>query len=238
MENPETWGVSASTWDVVGTLLTGGGLLFGGIAAVVAVLQHRAAGQARLDQARPYVILSAVENRVDRFIIDLELANVGNGPAYDVTINVTPPFVTSTDESGHEIRRARIFNEPVPMLAPHASVRMFFDSAFARFEKKDLPSRFEARISYRDATGHAWANELNIVDVAIQEGLTYSSEYGIHHAAAALREIQKDTKKLAAKAGTVDATIETRDERTARQAQLREAQQDRTRRHEEQQRPE
>lgn len=235
MDNPETWGVPASTWDVIGTLLTGGGLLAAGIAAVVAVLQHRASGQARRDQARPYVILSAVESPVERAVIDLKLENVGNGPAYDVTIKVTPPFVTSTDEAGHELRNARIFTEPIPMLAPHYSVTMWFDSAFTR-EGKDLPDRFEARISYRDASGQSWIDELNIIDVAMQKGMIYSPVYGIHHAAKALREMQKDTKKLAAKAGTVEATIETRDERDARAAKAREEHEERARVWEERQR--
>lgn len=231
-EDPETWGVAASTWDVVGTLLTGGGLFFAGIAAVMAVLQHRAAGQARLDQSRPYVMLSAIESAVERSFIDLKLENVGNGPAYDVTITVTPPFVTSRDEAGHELRNARLFNEPTPMLAPHAAVTMFFDSAVDRFGK-DLPDRFEARISYRDAAGHKWTDELNIVDAGMQNGLIYAEVYGVHHAAKALREIQKDTKKLAGKAGVVDATIESREERDTRLTARRAAQAERVRHYEE-----
>lgn len=217
-QNPVTWGLPASTWDVVGTLLTGGGLLAAGIAAIVAVLQHRATGRARLDQARPYVILSAVESAIDRSFIDLQLANVGNGPAYDVKIKVTPPFVTAMDERGHEIRNARIFNEPIPMLAPRYSTTMFFDSGYER-QGKDLPERFEARITYRDSSGHKWTDELNIVDVNIQKGLVYTETYGIHHAAKALREMQKHTKKLADKAGVVDATIESRSDRDARKRQ-------------------
>lgn len=234
-DNPETWGIAASTWDVVGTLLTAGGLLFAGVAAFVAVLQHRATAQARLDQARPYVILSAVESPIDRIFIDLELANVGNGPAYDVTIKVTPPFVTSRDEAGHELRNARIFSEPIPMLAPHYTVRMFFDSVLERHERDDLPERFEALISYRDASGHAWTDELNIVDVALQKGLIYTEVYGIHHAAKALREIQKHAKKLGDKAGKVDATTETRKARDERETKNRRDHEARVRRYEEQQ---
>lgn len=234
----ETWGVEASTWDVIGILLTAGALLAGGVAALVAALQYRASQDARLDQSRPYVILTAAPSPASRAFIDLVLANVGNGPAYDVTIDVDPPFVTSKDENGFKLKDARVFNQPIPMLPPHYDVRMFFDSALERGDRDDLPERFEARISYNDGHGHRWTDELSTIDAGLQKGMLYTEIYGVHHAAKALREIQKDTKKLASSAGVVEATVETRADREQRDAEARERHEEMVRKFEERQQQE
>lgn len=115
---------------------------------------------------------------------------------------------------------ARILNEPIPMLPPHYGMRLFLDSGPARAAASELEDRYDATVRYHDGRGHSW-DEVYRLDLGIRTGMTYLTVYGMHHAAKALRGIEKSVKVMERKAGQVEATIETREERDARQAEAR-----------------
>ena len=124
-------------------LTTAGALIATALTAYIASRQYRQgekirrehaeqAEQARLDQARPYVLLTVDAAEVSVHLIDLVLSNVGVGPARDVRITVTPPLARANETTSYPLHKARVFTEPIEMLPPGFQQRIFFDSAADR----------------------------------------------------------------------------------------------------------
>lgn len=184
--------------------------------------------QTALDQARPYVLLSLEASPISFSFLDLVVENVGAGPAFDVRIHVDPPLRRARETAGHEIANARLFRETIPMLPPHYRLRSFFDSAIDRngAEGAQMPDAHEVTIEYHDGRGNGW-REQSVLDMTIHEGLLFTEEYGIHHAARALREIKDVLKKSRTlQQSPIEVTVEARSEhldrvRTQREEQMR-----------------
>jgi hypothetical protein len=51
-------------------------------------------------------------------LADIVIRNIGSAPAYDVRIEITPRLVQAREAAGHSIADARMFTEPIAMLAP------------------------------------------------------------------------------------------------------------------------
>ncbi len=211
-------GLAPGTWDALATIATAVGVVLAGVAAYIAARQYRSGEEARRDQTRPYVVVSVQPSPADETFMDLVIENVGASPAHDVRVEITPLLELTRQEELEEKYRvvnARVLNEPIPMLPPGHAMRMFLDAAHERVEQPDLQDRYDARVRYDDGRGNAW-DEICKLDLGIRTGMTYLTIYGMHHAAKALREIEKSLKKVAATAGQVEATVETRDERDRR----------------------
>lgn len=187
--------------------------------------QAEQAAQAALDQARPYVLVSATTSPISIHFIDLVVENVGAGPAYDVEITVDP-LMLRANTAGMELGNARIFSKPIKMLPPRYEMRSFFDSALERNQHPELPEVHDVTIRYHDGRGHSWTEEL-IIDLTLPQGLLFTEEYSMHHLAKAVREIEKHIKKSPLTNGTVEAVVEGREERRQRQVAERQEQAER-----------
>jgi hypothetical protein len=80
------------------------------------------------------------------------------------------------------------------MLPPGRQVKAFFDAAQDR-KGKGLPMRYDVEVGLKDYRGRPQEIQRCVIDLEHLYGLTNISEYGIHDAAKALREIQKSVKK-------------------------------------------
>ena len=192
--------------------------------------QRKQAMDAALDQSRPYVLVSIELSPISFNLLDLVIENAGAGPAYDVTIQVDPPLRRAREVEGHEIANARIFREPLPMLPPRYRLRTHFDSAIERHGIKDdsLPDAHNVTVEYHDGKGHRW-QETATLDMNIAEGLLFTTEYGLHDAAKALREIRDLLKKSKTLESPLAVTVEDRDKYVER---VRTEQEERRRQHE------
>ena len=182
--------------------------------------------QTALDQSRPYVLLSLEVSPISFSFLDLVVGNVGVGPAFDVKIQVDPPLRRATETKGAEIAEARLFREAIPMLPPRYRLRTFFDSAIERngTQPGELPDIHEVTIEYQDGQGNNW-RERSVLDMTILDGLMFTEEYGIHHAARALREIKDLLKKSATlQQSPIAVTVEGRSEHVDRVRAEREEQ--------------
>lgn len=195
-------------------------------------LQRENAMQTALNQSRPYVLLSLEASPISFSFLDLVVENAGAGPALDVRIQVDPPFRRAKETRGNEIAEARIFREPIPLLPPRYRVRTFFDSAIERngAPSGELPDTHEVTIEYHDGRGNSW-RERTVLDMTILDGLMFTEEYGIHHAAKALREIKDVLKKSATlQQSPIAVTVEGRSDHIDR---VRAEREQRMRQHEE-----
>lgn len=191
--------------------------------------QREQALEAALDQSRPYVLMSLEMSSVSSTFLDLVVENVGAGPAFDVEISVDPPFQRAK-EAGPDIASARLFREPVPMLPPRYRLRTFFDSGAERYTARaELPETHAVTIKYNDGRGNSW-REQSVLDTTIHHGLMFTTEYGVHHAAKALREIRDLLKQSKTMQSPLAVTVEDRSEHVER---VRAEYEERRRQHEE-----
>lgn len=177
--------------------------------------QREQALQAALDQSRPYVLMSLEMSSISSTFLDLVVENVGAGPAFNVQISVDPPF-RRAKEAGPDIASARLFREPVPMLPPRYRLSTFFDSGVDRYTARaELPDTHAVTIKYNDGRGNSW-QEQSVLDTTIHHGLMFTTEYGVHHVAKALRDIRDLLKKSKTMQSPLAVTVEGRSEHIER----------------------
>lgn len=219
----EVLGVAVETWDAIGSIATAAGVLAAGVGSWFAYGQFKEGKAARIDQSRPYVVVTVEQGRTMFGLVDLVVRNVGTGPARNVTIKPDPPLARAqeTQNVTAPIADARFFNEAIPLMPPGYEVITFFDRMSERCEAQPpLPERYTFTVSYDDGHGNSWTED-NIVDLGLMHDLLFSEVYTEHHVAQALRDIREQLKKSPLLQGQVDATIETLAEREAREEQER-----------------
>lgn len=223
--NPELFGLRHETWIVLGAIATIGTFIVALIAVLVAARQLQATNATRLDQNRPYVMVT-IESGLAWFqLLDLVIENVGAGPARDVTISVTPPMkrsIAAADEPSMDA--ARMFREATPLMPPGYKLRTFFDDARTRFEKADeFPERFVFTLEYHDGHGHRFREEI-VQDIGMLNDLEFSQVFGMHDATVALREIRDTLKRSPLhNSQAFEVVTETRESRVERLQRLRDA---------------
>ena len=186
---PTFWGVSQVGWQATAALTGIATLLIAAVAAVVAYRQFRANQDTRDDQSRPYVIADFESSQAGMVLSDFVVRNIGKTPALDVQIRLTPPPARANETTSFPLSKARLINGTLPMLAPEREMRLFFDSMPERYSA-ELPMSFEAKITYRNSRGKVFA-EVASVDMDSGRGSLQTTIYGVHHAAKALRSIDK-----------------------------------------------
>lgn len=206
----EVLGVAVETWDAIGSIATAAGLAFAGVGSWFAYGQLKEGKATRLDQSRPYVVITVEQGRTMFGLVDLVIRNVGAGPAHNVTIKADPPLERARQTQGvvPPIAEVRYFNEPIPLMPPGYELITFFDRMSERCEADPpLPERYTFTVSYDDGHGHDWTEE-NVVDLGLQHDLLFSEVYGTHHVADALRDIRTQLKNSPLLRGEVEATID------------------------------
>jgi hypothetical protein len=187
---PEFWGVSQVGWQALAALTGIATLLIAAAAAVVAYNQFRVNQVTRDDQSRPYVIADFEPSQAGIVLTDFVIRNIGKTPALDVQIRLTPPPARANETTNFPLARARIISGTLPMMAPGRELRLFFDSMPERYSA-ELPMSFEAKITYKNSKGKSFA-ETATVDMDSARGSLQTTIYGMHHAAKALRSIDKN----------------------------------------------
>lgn len=221
MTNREVLGLRAEEWDVIGTLVTTLAFLVAAAAAFLAYRQLRHAGEVRLEQSRPYVLVTVDNNPANFHIIDLLVENVGAGPARDVTLKIDPPLRRVKETADYKLSESRLFTDPIPLLPPGFTLRTFFDSAIDR-NGADVPKTHDVTVTYNDGHGHEWT-EHSVLDFSLLEGLLFTETYEVHHVAKALQETNKLLKQSKLlKGDIINAVVETREDYTARRTAERE----------------
>ena len=197
-------GWTANDWTALGTCAYA---LIAGIAAVVVYFQVREARRTREDQARPFVIVDIQPSPVWWNIFNLVIENVGTTLARDVAISFTPEL--STSQKDYDLANSALIKEGIPSLPPRRRIQVLFDVSHER-KKTDLPMRYEAEVSFKDARGRQQESLRYVIDLGYLYGLHRVEEYGLHHAAKALREINSTMQKWTGRQGRLD--VWTRDE--------------------------
>lgn len=181
-------------------------------------LQLRHSNRVRLDQSRPYVLVTLDQSPITFASIDFHIQNAGAGPAYNVRTVVDPRLQRADEVEDMPVAGAAFFNETIPMMAPGYDLRSHFDTMVAR-HGSGIPNKYTFTVTYDDGHGHDWT-ESTVQDLDLLNDMLFAEQYGVHHVAKALREIKQtlERSKLLKK-GELDAIVETRGEREARAAE-------------------
>jgi hypothetical protein len=227
------WGLSATAWTGITSLLTAGLL---GVAVVAAIYakgqwdsaraqienareQAREARKAELEARRPYVIVTVEHSEVSKQLFDLVVRNIGQRPAVTVSISLDPPPVRARETDGFPLSNAKMLTEPVAMIAPGQEMRAFYDSHIDRNGRDDLPTSHKVLLSYQDSSGHQYT-ETSVIDIHPMKGAMHTTVKTVHDIGKSLEEIQKTLKHapVLGSHGTLEVSVERRAEKQERLA--------------------
>jgi len=209
------WGLSATAWTGIYTLITAGLLAVAVVAALYAKRQWDSArGQAEemrkaeLEGRRPYVIVTVESSKVSRRRFDLVIRNIGQRPAEVVSITLDPPPVRAHETEGYPLADAKMLSEPVAMIAPGQEMRAFYDTHIERNGRDDLPTTHQVQVSYQDSSGHKYTGT-SVIDINAMRGTMYTDVKTVHDIAKSLAEIQKtlDNASVLSRQGTLEADV-------------------------------
>jgi len=164
-------------WVTATVAVAAGGIAFG---------QLGEARRLRRERSQPYVAaFTDSSGEVDERFIYLVVANFGATAAFDVGVTIEPPPRRATGNGYEEVW----IPHQIPVLVPGQEWRTLWDFGPRRADS-DLPSRHEAHVSLQDSQGRSYSFSY-ILDWQVYAQRMKVTTYGVHHAAKALREIDK-----------------------------------------------
>jgi hypothetical protein len=175
----------ASQWTAAATMAYA---VIAAVAAVVVYFQVREARKTREQQARPFVVVDVQPSRVWGNILNLVVENVGTTVAHDVHITFSPAVETS--RKGYDLAGSALLSDGIPTLPPRRRIEVLFDVSHER-KKTSLPTRYDVVVTFRDARHRAQEPLRYVIDFAYLYGLQRIEELGMHHAAKALRGLDR-----------------------------------------------
>lgn len=197
------WGLSSTGWTAYYTLLTAGLLLVAIAAALYARKQVQIARASQREASRPYVIVTAESSPIGWRVLDLVIRNIGQRPAYNVKVMLTPEPQRTKETPGAPITEVKWLSEVIPMLAPGQELRTFYDSMEDRLNsgRDDLPMAHDYTVEYDEVRhpskkGKRDHRDSGVVDLNAMGGAMQPDVYNIHHVARALRDMKQDMAKI------------------------------------------
>lgn len=177
-----SWPLSeADEWAALAAWITAAVAL---VAGGVAVGQLGEARRLRFEQAQPYVVVCMEPSPASSWFVDLVVRNFGTTAAHDVRLQIEPAPQRHSGKGDDVWLPAAI-----PVLAPGQEWRTYWDSG-ERIESQ-LPRRHEAVVTFKDSHGRTLPELRSILDWGVLENRVTIDIYGSHHAAKALRQIDK-----------------------------------------------
>lgn len=192
------------------------------VAAGVGYRQLRVAREAREDQIRPFVVVDIVPSPVWGNFLDLVVENIGLTLARDVRFRFEPELETSQDR--YDLADSLLIKQGIPSLPPRRQIRALFDVSHER-KTAALPMTYDVTVEYSDAHGKPQPPLRYTIDLQFLFGLMHATEYGLHDAAKALREIDKKIGRWTGSGGRLNVWVRDEDERHRQElTELREEQ--------------
>ncbi|MDQ0993041.1 hypothetical protein [Streptomyces sp. V3I7] len=187
----EDWSAASAVATALLTLFT---VAIALAAALYARQQVTLARQLREEQAQPFVVVDIQDNPVWRQAFDFVIENMGQTLAKNVKIKIDPPLTSTLDSDGYPLQSTPLLTQGIPSLPPRKRITALFDVGADRREA-GLPMKYTATVEFEDAHGRPQEPLTYILDLSIRYSLLSMTEYGVHDAAKALREMSKTLKE-------------------------------------------
>ena len=174
--SPEQWSATAA-WVTAAIALAAG---------LIAVRQLGEARRLRLEQAQPYVaVFMESGDDVDERFVYLVIRNFGTTAAMNVRLEIDPAPQRAAGGGVEDVW----LPDCIPVLVPGQEWRTLWDFAPRRAED-ELSSRHDATVAFEDSQGKRFQFAY-VLDWSVSKERMHVTTYGIHHAAKALRDIDR-----------------------------------------------
>jgi hypothetical protein len=120
--------------------------------------------------------------------IDLIIENIGNGPAYNISFEVSKDFIIPSDEKLSELP----IMKKIEYMTPSQKIQFFLASMI---DDKDNPKKFTITANYENKNGKEYTSEY-IVDFNKFKGLTQLGKPDSYKIANNIEKIRKDFHNL------------------------------------------
>lgn len=185
---PEQYTAGAAWVAAIAALAT---LVVVALTARYAAEQINEAKATRLDQSRPYIVVSIVLEQQHIFMLSVE--NVGKTPARNVRVQ----FREQPRSTLKDIEDVRMLKEPIPTMPPGQKFRAYWEPSFQVFsESKPYPHPLTYRVdvAYEDHHGHSFGPEEYVLDFRVWEGQA-AGPRGLPELIAEVAKIAKEHRK-------------------------------------------
>lgn len=153
-------------------------------AAITGLFQLREARKLRLDQIRPFVVVSFSPS----ILIKFEISNIGPVPAKHVKVVTEPRLDGNSDYFRPELISA--LNDGLPILMPGQTLKFNFDQSSNRFNSKPSKiNRYDVTVNYWDVDLNREFNDCYVLDIGSFEGVSIVPE-GIESVSSTLDRIK------------------------------------------------
>lgn len=149
--------------------------------------QTRQAGELERERSRAYVVVFAEPSLISTELLEVVIANMGTTGAHDVRVRVDPPLVRAPDNEGEAPELVGL-PEVLPFLAPGQRWSTLWDSSVVHDGDSESPHMVS--ITYRDIFDLEHS-ATTVLDWSMFDQRLYTNVYGVHHAAKALRAMEK-----------------------------------------------
>jgi hypothetical protein len=211
--------VDATGWAAITAIATAALFLAAIITAAIGVRQIRSTLETWRDESRAYVIVEFTSTLASEHLIDFVVRNTGRTPAFDVSISWDPRPQEANPRPNREFSNARMFREPIAMLAPGREHRLYFDSHVDRNGRHDLANLYAVTLKYRDRWGK-WHTEAYPLEVNSREGGRFIGVKTLHDLAKSIEAIANTVTRSNLFGGQIEVITESRQQATAREVAL------------------
>lgn len=129
--------------------------LFAAISSIAGLMQATEVQRQRENQERPYV--TAFFEGTNRGGLYLEIQNVGNSPAVDVTFKFEPEPI---DYAGRKLSEISLFQKPISFMPQRKAYRQIIDLG-SKFLAEGRPTKYRVRIVYSSVSGQLFDESTN-----------------------------------------------------------------------------
>lgn len=189
-----SWALAADVATVVYTALTLGLLIAAVVAGIYAKKQVEQARAAHEESMRPYVIPAIDPKPFATDLFDFSVQNIGQRPAFDVSVTCDPPLQRVDEIKGLEISKVKMLTEPIHQIAPGQKMAVYYDDYRKRQEVqkagKNFPMGHHVTVTCRDSKGKQYEDKY-FLDIDAMQGALFVEEKTVHNIAKQLEKISK-----------------------------------------------
>ena len=144
----------------------------------------------RKEESKPYIVLDIKPKEQSPQILEVKVANIGGGPAFNIKCSFQPDIVYRK-EPKIMLSELPIF-KGLAHLAPGEQMRFFFAAAVEYMTNKNNPKEFEVKTFYTDIVGDAHEKSYHI-DLTVTAALLFAEEKGLSDV---VLEIERLTREV------------------------------------------
>jgi len=122
-------------------------------------------------QTEPKISISIETRKEWISLIDLNIQNIGLGPAFDIKFKINNDFEY---EKGESLLNLGFVKNGIPYLAPEQRINFFFTSMASNFNEK-VNNSFEIEVTYKNNIGKLY-NDKFLIDFSHLVGLSQISD--------------------------------------------------------------